>query len=345
MLYKHVIKPLFFLWKPEHVHYFVTTIIKISFKIPLLRWVINNITSVSSTVLEKELFGLHFKNPVGLAAGFDKNGEIINELASLGFGFVEIGAVTPKPQNGNPKPRLFRLPHDKALVNRMGFNNKGVERLVKQLSNKKFNCIVGVNLGKNSDTPNAKAANDYVLLFEKLFNLADYFVVNVSCPNIDNLRELQDKKLLYEILNRIQKINLAKPKSKPVLLKVAPDLNNRQLDDVIEIILETGIAGVIATNTTVKRNNLVSSRNTIQKTGKGGLSGRPLKSRAIEVVKYIAQKSNKAFPIIGVGGIFTASDALEMLDAGADLIQIFTGFIYEGPFIVREINKQLIKAS
>ncbi len=341
MPYKHIIRPFFFRWDPEKVHHFVTHFIKISFYIPCVKALVARFSTVSNATLEKELFGLHFRNPVGLAAGFDKNGEFLDDLSAFGFGFIEVGAVTPKPQAGNPKPRLFRLPFDEALINRMGFNNKGSDALVHRLAHRKSNIIVGVNLGKNSATPNAKAANDYVLLFKKLFDYADYFVVNVSCPNITDLRELQDKEHLTEILVRIQKINRQKPKPKPVLLKVSPDLNNHQLDEVIQLVANTGIAGVVAVNTSSGRNGMHSPESVINKLGSGGVSGKPIKKRAIEVVQYLSEKSNKAFPIIGVGGIFSPDDAKAMLAAGADLIQIYTGFIYEGPFIAKKINKVL----
>ncbi len=342
MLYKHFIKPFFFLFDPERVHGFVTSFIKISFKIPGIKYLVSKYAGAHDNQ-GVELLGLHFKNRIGLAAGFDKNGEFVNELSAFGFGFIEVGAVTPKPQKGNPKPRLFRLPGDKALINRMGFNNNGVDKLVKQLSAKKTDVIIGVNLGKNTDTPNEKAVDDYLLLFEKLFDHADYFVVNVSCPNITDLRELQDKESLRQILTGIQKINNRKNKPKPVLLKVSPDLNNSQLDDVIDLVKETGISGVVAVNTTVTRNGLTTAKEELEKIGRGGLSGKPLKQRALETVKYIAEKSGKAFPVIGVVGIFTPDDAKAMLDAGADLIQVYTGFIYEGPFIARRINLFLNK--
>ena len=341
MPYKHIIRPFFFRWDPEKVHHFITHFIKISFKIPCVKTLVERFSTVSDARLEKELFGLHFKNPVGLAAGFDKNGEFLDDLSAFGFGFIEVGAVTPNPQTGNPKPRLFRLPVDKALINRMGFNNRGADALMYRLAHRKSNIIVGVNLGKNSMTPNAKAANDYLLLFKKLFDYADYFVVNVSCPNIADLHELQDKEHLTEMLSRIQKVNGQKPKSKPVLLKVSPDLNDHQLDEVIQLVATTGIAGVVAVNTSKKRNGLHSPETVINKAGSGGLSGQPLNNRAIEVVHYLSEKSHKTFPIIGVGGIFSPDDAKAMLAAGADLIQIYTGFIYEGPSIAKKINKVL----
>ncbi len=339
MLYKHLIRPFLFRFDAEQVHRFVTAALKTFFHIPGMQKAVTAFCNVSSPALEKEVFGLHFKNPVGLAAGFDKNANLMHEMGALGFGFLEVGAVTPKPQTGNPKPRLFRLPKDKALINRMGFNNKGVDALVRQLENRPENIVVGVNLGKNSNTPNRKAAEDYLLLFEKLFNYADYFVINVSCPNISDLHELQDKEYLLEIIEKIQKANRRKPEPKPVLLKISPDLNFRQLDEVTEIVQQTGLQGVIAVNTSVSRSNLQTGSKILTRIGRGGLSGMPLKKRALEAVKYLSEKSRKKFAIIGTGGIFTPEDAQAMLDAGADLIQIYTGFIYEGPCIVRRIKR------
>ena len=316
--------------------------LKFIFKIPGKAWFFRKMFLLKHPALEKEVFGLKFKNPVGVAAGFDKQAEMFNDLANLGYGFVEVGTITPLGQPGNPKPRSFRLPADKALINRMGFNNGGVENANRNLRKRKTDIIIGGNIGKNTATPNEKAVDDYVFCFEKLFDLVDYFVVNVSCPNITDLRELQDQDSLIKILGSLQHINNAKPQRKPILLKISPDLNNQQLDEVIEIIEQTGIDGVVATNTTVSRANLKTDMETISSIGNGGLSGKPIASRSTEIIRYLAEKSNKAFPIIGVGGIFTADDAIEKLDAGADLVQVYTGFIYEGPFIAKKINKKLL---
>jgi dihydroorotate dehydrogenase len=288
--------------------------------------------------LAKEVFGLSFKNPVGLAAGFDKNAEYIEDLASFGFGFIEIGTVTPLPQPGNPKPRMFRLPADEGLINRMGFNNQGVDVVADRLSRVERNgLIIGGNIGKNKTTPNEKAVDDYVICFDRLFDVVDYFVVNVSSPNTPGLRELQEKEPLLHILNTLQKRNTKDGLSKPILLKIAPDLSEAQLDDIVEIVLESKIAGLIATNTTLNRDGLASAKTL---TGEaGGLSGKPLSQRATEVIAYLNKKSKNAFPIIGVGGIHSAKDALEKLEAGASLVQIYTGFIYEGPGLVKAINK------
>ncbi len=342
-LYKKIFRPLLFSFAPESIHTFVSKTLKASFSIPGFSKTFHRVSTVQDKSLEKTVFGLTFKNPVGIAAGFDKNATLYNYLGKMGFGFVEVGTITPKPQPGNPKPRLFRLTKDQALINRMGFNNNGVKEAKKHLQNKKTKALIGGNLGKNTLTPNSQAVNDYAFLFEELFDVVDYFVVNVSCPNISDLRELQDQSALLEILNRLQYLNSQKEKRKPILLKVSPDLNNNQLDEVIEIVKQTNIDGVVAVNTTISRTNLSTSAERIKYIGKGGLSGRPIYNRAIEVVRYLSENSNHAFPIIGVGGIFTPEDALNMLKAGADLIQVYTGFIYEGPLIARRINKALVK--
>ncbi len=334
-MYKLIIRPILFLFDAEKVHHFTFSVLKIGFKIPFVKSIIKRIYSISDTSMQKEVFGLTFKNSVGLAAGFDKNALLIEELAALGFGFIEIGTVTPKAQIGNSKKRLFRLKKDKAIINRMGFNNDGVEVVVNRLKNLKTNIIIGGNIGKNKRTPNEKAVNDYIICFKKLFDYVDYFVVNVSSPNTPNLRALQDKEPLSHILNSLQKINKEKEKPKPILLKIAPDLTNEQLLDIIEIVQETKIDGVIAANTTIERNNLQSDN---QKEI-GGLSGKPVTNRTTEVIQFLSEKSNKAFPIIGVGGVFNAADAKEKLYSGADLVQVFTGFIYEGPSIIKKILK------
>ena len=298
---------------------------------------------VNDKRLERKLFGLTFPNPVGLAAGFDKDATLFDELGYFGFGFIEIGTLTPKAQPGNDKPRMFRLLADEALINRMGFNNHGVEEAVKNLKNRKTNIIVGGNIGKNKITPNEDAVKDYEICFETLFDYVDYFVVNVSSPNTPNLRALQDKEPLTKLLLRMKELNNKKKNPKAVLLKIAPDLTNEQLDDIILIVKETKIDGIIATNTTISREGLTTNNQQLITIGAGGLSGRPLTLRSREVVKYLVNKSNKAFPIIAVGGIYTAEDAMAMLDAGASLVQVYTGFIYEGPGIVKKINKGILK--
>ncbi len=341
-MYKSIFRPLFFRFSPEAIHHVVAGGLNSFFKIPGSRQGARALFNVDDPLLGREVFGLKFKNPVGVAAGFDKQATMYNELARLGFGFVEIGTVTPKPQPGNLKPRLFRLPKDKALINRMGFNNIGVDEAVKNLKRRRPDIIIGGNIGKNTATPNKTAINDYVICFEKLFDHVDYFVVNVSCPNISDLHELQDQDHLMQILGKLQQINLAMSAPKPILLKVSPDLNNGQLDEVIDIVKHTNIAGVVATNTTITRNGLTTAENRLKEIGNGGLSGRPIRERATEVIRYLSEKSDRAFPIIGVGGIFTAEDAIEKLEAGADLVQVYTGFIYEGPFIAKKINKALL---
>jgi dihydroorotate dehydrogenase len=338
-MYKLIIRPLLFLFDPEKVHYFTFSVIRFLNKIGFSS-VFKTLYDVKDVRLEREVFGLKFKNPVGLAAGFDKDAKLYQELSNLGFGFIEIGTLTPKGQEGNPKKRLFRLKADNAIINRMGFNNGGVLEAVERLK-KNNGVLIGGNIGKNKITPNEDAVKDYEICFDELFPHVDYFVVNVSSPNTPNLRELQEKEPLKALLNTLQNLNLAKPKQKPILLKIAPDLTNEQLLDIIDIINETKIAGVIATNTTISREGLQSPN----KAEVGGLSGKPLTQRSTEVIRFLSEKSNKAFPIIGVGGIHTADDAIEKLDAGASLIQLYTGFIYEGPSLIKAINKKILENS
>jgi len=339
-MYKSLIRSILFKFDPEVVHYFTFDFLKIIFKIPGTKALVKSIYQLNDPRLEREVFGLKFKNPVGLAAGFDKDAKLYKELDAFGFGFVEIGTVTPKPQPGNEKKRIFRLKEDEAIINRMGFNNEGVEAAAKRLKSNN-DVLIGGNIGKNKTTPNEDAISDYMIGFEALFDAVDYFVVNVSSPNTPNLRALQEKKPLTELLKTLQNKNEQKPKPKPILLKIAPDLTDSQLLDIIDIITETGIAGVIATNTTIARGDLKS----VNKDEMGGLSGRPVKNRSTEVIRFLAEKSNRAFPIIGVGGIHSAEDALEKLDAGASLVQLYTGFIYEGPGLIRKINKKILERS
>ncbi len=342
-MYKIFIRPLLFLIDAEKVHHLVFGLLSFSGKIPGIKALLRAIFTYEHPALERNLFGLNFKNPVGLAAGFDKDARLIYELGCLGFGFIEIGTLTPKAQPGNDKPRLFRLPEDQALINRMGFNNEGVEIAVSRLKNRRSNVIVGGNIGKNKITPNENAYSDYAYSVEALHNYVDYFVVNVSSPNTPGLRELQEKEPLKKLLEQVKKLALTKANPKPVLLKIAPDLTNGQLDDIIEILKETKTDGVIATNTTISRSGLASDNNTIDKIGNGGLSGKPLTHRSTEVISYLRKNLGKDFPIIGVGGIMTADNAIEKLNAGADLIQLYTGFIYEGPSIVKRINREIVK--
>lgn len=337
-MYKLLIRPILFLFDPEEVHYFTFSLIRFLNKIPFISNGIKKMYQVEDVSLERELFGLKFKNPVGLAAGFDKDAKLFDELSNFGFGFIEIGTLTPKAQPGNPKKRLFRLKADSAIINRMGFNNGGVEEAVLRLK-KNTHVLIGGNIGKNKVTPNENAVDDYKICFNALFDHVDYFVVNVSSPNTPNLRALQDKEPLTNLLKDLQVENSNYAKKKPILLKIAPDLTNEQLLDIIDIVSETKIDGIIATNTTISRDGLTSEN----KAEMGGLSGKPLTNRSTEVIRFLSEKSNKAFPIIGVGGIHTVEDALEKLEAGADLIQLYTGFIYEGPKLVKDINKALSK--
>jgi dihydroorotate dehydrogenase len=341
-MYKFLIRPVLFLFPPEFIHHFTFNVLRVAGQVPGLLKVMKSFYSVDSKSLEKRLFGLTFKNPVGLAAGFDKDAKLIDELATFGFGFIEIGTLTPKPQPGNDKPRLFRLPKDQAVINRMGFNNQGVEVAVGRLKNRKSSVIVGGNIGKNKVTPNEKAFEDYNTCFEALYPYVDYFVVNVSSPNTPNLRELQEKEPLKKLLSEVKALSMAKGIPKPVLLKIAPDLNEAQLNDVIEILLETKTDGVIATNTTISRNGLTTPPDQVSAIGNGGLSGKPLTKRSTEVISFLRSKLGPTYPIIGVGGIMSAQDAIDKLNAGADLVQIYTGFIYEGPDLIRSINKALI---
>jgi dihydroorotate dehydrogenase len=341
-MYK-LIRSILFLFNPEKVHYLTASLINISLKIPGMKSLWNALFLVDNPKLKKTVFGLEFKNPVGLAAGFDKNASMYNDLAYCGFGFIEIGTITPKAQPGNDKPRLFRLKEDGGIINRMGFNNDGVEVAIENLKKNNTSILIGGNIGKNKVTPNENATDDYVYSFNKLFDYVDYFVVNVSSPNTPNLRELQEKEPLKQLLVSIQEQNALKVSKKPILLKIAPDLTDEQLDDIIEIIEEIKLDGVIATNTTISRDNLKTSKEIVDQIGAGGLSGKPVKNRSTEVIKYLATKSNKSFPIIGVGGIHSAEDAIEKLEAGADLIQLYTGFIYEGPALVKKINKAILQ--
>lgn len=342
-MYKNLIRPFLFWFYAEDIHHFVRFCLHLFFALPGGRWLAQKMFAVNDKRLEREVFGLTFPNPVGIAAGFDKEASMFNELSYLGFGHIEIGTITPKGQAGNPKPRLFRLPKDKALINRMGFNNAGISAAAKNLEKRKTKAIIGGNLGKNTLTPNEKAVDDYVAVFEGLYNQVDYFVVNVSCPNISDLHELQDQKYLEAILEAVMAKNKAKPKQKPILLKISPDLNNGQLDEVIAVVEKTGIDGVIAVNTSITRENLQTSEAKIKAIANGGLSGKPLNKRSTEVIHYLHQKFNGAFPIIAVGGVFTPEDAIEKLNAGARLVQVYTGFIYEGPFIAKRINKAILK--
>lgn len=339
-----LLRKFLFLMPAEKAHHFTFNGIRLFMKIPLLRLIINSIYSVSDSY---EFIGLTFKNRVGLAAGLDKNATHLHELSALGFGFIEIGTVTPKPQDGNEKPRLFRLKQDACLINRMGFNNDGVDVIATRLKNRPAGIIVGGNIGKNKVTPNDNAKDDYGICFTKLYPYVDYFVVNVSSPNTPNLRELQDKGPLLEILNHL--IELRKnfiengSLAKPILLKIAPDLTFSQIDDVISIVQESGIDGLVATNTTISREGLLTSKSEIDSIGAGGLSGKILQKRSTEIIRYISERTDGKLPIIGVGGIHDANSALEKIKAGAGLVQVYTGFVYGGPKLVKEAAKAIQK--
>lgn len=343
-MYKQFAKPLLFKLDAERAHHFIFDNVKRLGRVPGTAALLRALYTYHHPSLEREVFGLKFPNPVGLAAGFDKNAVLTDELATMGFGFVEIGTVTPRPQPGNPTPRLFRLPQDEALVNRMGFNNEGAAAAAARLGRRRNQrLIIGGNIGKNKDTPNEQAGDDYVAAFDALAEVVDYFVVNVSSPNTPGLRELQDKKPLIKLLQQVQERNLARPKPHPLLLKIAPDLTDAQLDDILEIARETRLSGLVATNTTIARpTTLRTPAAAVAGYGAGGLSGRPLRERATEVIRYLHRRSQGALPIIGAGGIHSAQDALEKLAAGASLVQLYTGFIYEGPGLVKQINQALV---
>mgnify|MGYP000126376760 CR=1 FL=1 len=340
-----LLKSLFFLLSPEKAHYFATTWLERFHNLGLLNSPLAPSFKVEDKKLERKLFGLTFPNPVGLAAGFDKDAKWIDSLAELGFGFIEIGTVTPVGQPGNPKPRLFRLVEDEALINRMGFNNAGLQAAIKQLKKNKKQIVIGGNIGKNTLTAPEDYTNDYLECFKALHPHVDYFVLNVSCPNVGSHAKLNDKDYLEELINAIQSLNSTFEVSKPILLKISPDLNNAQLDEIIELVKTTKIEGVIASNTSVSRENLKVDAITLKSIGNGGVSGQPISSKSTQVIKYLSDNSQKAFPIIGVGGIHSEKDALDKLSAGADLVQIYTGFIYEGPALVKRINKAVLKSS
>ncbi|WP_347158251.1 quinone-dependent dihydroorotate dehydrogenase [Pontibacter chitinilyticus] len=342
-MYKSLLRPLLFQLDPEKVHYLTTDAVRAAYKLPFAASLSQRLFQVQNPRLERELFGLKFPNPVGLAAGFDKDAKLVDELAAFGFGFIEIGTLTPKPQHGNEKPRLFRLPQDQAIINRMGFNNEGVDAAVRRLEKRKSSVIVGGNIGKNKVTPNEEALNDYLYCFKALFDVVDYFVVNVSSPNTPDLRALQDKEPLQRLLLSLQEENQKHRQPKPLLLKIAPDLNLNQLNDIIEIAIEARLNGLIATNTTIGRQGLYTPAQRISEIGMGGLSGKPLTQHATQVIRHLRTFLPEEILLIGVGGIMTPEDAVEKLQVGADLVQLYTGFIYEGPGLVSRINKKLLE--
>jgi dihydroorotate dehydrogenase len=342
-MYKLIVRPVLFLIDAEKVHHLVFRWLAFCGNIPGIKSLLGSIYQYKHTKPGINILGLQFENPVGLAAGFDKDAKLIDELNCFGFGFIEIGTLTPKPQPGNDKPRLFRLRADQALINRMGFNNGGVDEAAKKLQKRKSNVIVGGNIGKNKNTPNENAFSDYAACVDALYDHVDYFVVNVSSPNTPGLRELQEKEPLQKLLTDVKSLALSKPNPKPVLLKIAPDLTTAQLDDIVEILITTKTDGVIATNTTISRENLITPKEQLEKIGNGGLSGKPVADRSNEVIRHLRAKLGPQYPIIGVGGIMTPEDAVEKIKAGANLIQIYTGFIYEGPGFVKQINRAIAK--
>lgn len=342
-MYKYIIRPLLFLFDPEKIHHFIVFLLKYIFIIPGSKKIGKIIFRYENKALENNILGIKFTNPIGLAAGFDKDSKIINEIALFGFSFIEVGTITPKPQKGNAKPRLFRLLKDEALINRMGFNNLGVDQAIAKLKKRKPGIIIGGNIGKNTTTPNDNAADDYEYCFKKLYNHVDYFVINISCPNISDLEELQNKEGLNKILEKVIAYRKIQTINKPILIKISPDLNLRQVDDIIEIAGVFGVDGFVISNTTTLRDGLSANKGVIEKIGNGGLSGKPLSKKSTELIRYVSEKTNYKIPIIGTGGIMNEQDAIEKLEAGASLIQLYTGFIYEGPFIVKRIKKSLIK--
>ncbi|MEG1648562.1 MAG: quinone-dependent dihydroorotate dehydrogenase, partial [Rikenellaceae bacterium] len=346
-MYKKIIRPIFFLFSPESIHHFTVFGIKALRYIPFGTTLLRKLCVVNHPLLEREVFGMKFSNPVGLAAGFDKNCEIYKEMEAFGFGFIEVGTITPKAQLGNPSPRLFRLPKDSAIINRMGFNNDGVSNAVNNLRKRPYtshqSCVVGGNLGKNTLTPNENAKDDYLNLFRRLYDYVDYFVINISCPNVNNMRKLQNAEALGDILEGIMEFRRGQGLYRPVLMKISPDLTFEQIDELIEEMKKWNLDGIVATNTTTSRDGLLSDSQVVENIGNGGLSGAPLTKRSLEVVRYISSKCEGNYPIIGVGGIMTPDDAVAMLDAGASLIQLYSGFIYNGPFFVKEVCNRIIE--
>ena len=341
-MYKSIVRPILFCFDPELVHNITFKLIKFFHFIPGFGSLMRFFFQLQNEDLKKDVLGIRFSNPVGLAAGFDKNAKLFSELSNFGFGFIEIGTVTPKAQPGNPKKRVFRITQDNGIINRLGINNDGAEAIINRLKNN-TSIIIGGNIGKNTTTSNDKAVEDYLYNFTHLHPHVDYFVVNVSCPNVKEFTQLQDKKFLLDLSKKMEIINTSNAKRKPVLLKISPELNSDQLDEIIEIINTSSFDGVVATNTTTSRTNLKTNDAKIKAIGSGGLSGKPLKETSNSVIQYLSTKSKKSFPIIGVGGIHTAEDAIEKLRAGADLVQLYTGFVYEGPSLIKKINKLILK--
>ena len=342
-MYKHLLKPILFRFNPETAHNILFYGLSVLRHVPFARSIIRAIYKKESPSLEKEVFGLKFPNPVGLAGGLDKNGEYYNDMANFGFGFVEIGSLTPLPQDGNAKPRCFRVPQDKAIINRFGINNKGVKNAVEHLKKERPNVIVAANISKNSTSINEDAAKDYESAFALLYDFVDMFVVNVSCPNVVGLTSLQDISFLSEIVDRLLNLRMYYDNYRPILLKVSPDLSKEQLDDLVDYCLRSGIDGIVAGNTTRSREGLTISKEEIEKIGNGGMSGAPVHKKNLELVRYIHSKTEGKLPIIGVGGIMSEENAKAMIDAGASLVEIYSGFIYEGPALIKRIIRHLEK--
>ena len=342
-MYKHLIRPILFRFNPETAHNLTFSALSILRHIPFARSIMRAVYKRESPSLEKEVFGLKFPNPVCLAGGLDKNGEYYNDMANFGFGFVEIGSLTPLPQDGNAKPRCFRVPQDKAIINRFGINNKGVKNAVEHLKKERPNVIVAANISKNTTSINEDAAKDYESAFALLYDFVDMFVVNVSCPNVVGLTSLQDISFLSEIVDRLLNLRMYYDNYRPILLKVSPDLSKEQIDDIVEYCLRSGIDGIVAGNTTRSRDGLTISKEEIEKIGNGGMSGAPVHKKNLELVRYIHSKTEGKLPIIGVGGIMSEENAKAMIDAGASLVEIYSGFIYEGPSLIKRIIRYLEK--
>ena len=340
-MYKHIIKPILFRFNPETAHNMTFSALAMLRHIPFARSIVRSIYKKDSPSLEKEVFGIKFPNPVGLAGGLDKNGEFYNDMANFGFGFVEIGSLTPQPQDGNPKPRCFRVPQDKAIINRFGINNKGVRNAVEHLKKNRPEVIVAANISKNTTSINEDAAKDYESAFALLYDFVDMFVVNVSCPNVVGLTSLQDISFLSEIVDKLLSLRMYYDEYRPILLKVSPDLSKEQLDDIVDYCLRSGIDGIVAGNTTRSRDGLSISQDKIEKIGNGGMSGAPIHKKNVELVRYVNEKAQGKLPIIGVGGIMSGEDAMDMINAGASLVEVYSGFIFEGPGLVKRIIKYL----
>lgn len=342
-MYKKIFRPILFRFNPERIHHWTVGTLRFAGRVPVVRGIIRRMFTLTDPRLERDVLGMKFPNPVGMAAGFDKDATVYKELGMLGFGFVEVGTITPLGQPGNPKPRSFRLPKDKALINRMGFNNKGMENAANNLRGRKERPIIGVNIGKNTLTSNESAPQDYLKLFRGLYEFADYFVVNVSCPNVAGLAKLQTADYLLSIVEPLLEFRRGQNEYRPILVKISPDLTHEEIDAVVKVVVDTLVDGVVATNTTTNREGLHISRKKLDQIGNGGVSGAPLTRRAIEMVRYVHEKTEGRYPIIGTGGMMTEQDVLDMLDAGADLVQIYTGLIYNGPGFVKRICKALLR--